>query len=59
MPRSRATAEGNEELKDELLLMEMELFRAYREHQKQVAKRSEPRPSKTKEKIVRALRRKH
>jgi adenylosuccinate synthase len=50
--------EGNTELQDELLLMEMELLRAYRQHQKQLAQRAAPRPSREKEKIVRALRKK-
>jgi hypothetical protein len=52
-------AEGNTELQDELLLMEMELLRAFRQHQKEVAARTAARPSRTKEKIVRALRKKH
>ena len=53
--------EGNTELQDELLLMEMELLRAYRLHQKQMAtaQRVQPRQSRTKDKIVRALRKKH
>jgi len=51
--------EGNPELQDELLLMEMELLRAFRQHQRQQAKRATPKPSRTKDKIVRALRKKH
>ncbi len=51
--------EGNPELQDELLLMEMELLRAYRQHQKQMAQRVAPQPSRAKDKIVRALRKKH
>jgi hypothetical protein len=51
--------EGNEELQDELLLMEMELLRAWRAHQSQLAQRAQARPSRTKDKIVRALRKKH
>ncbi|HEY3450120.1 MAG TPA: hypothetical protein VGK67_27450 [Myxococcales bacterium] len=51
--------EGDTELQDELLLMEMELLRAYRLHQKQMVQRVQPRQSRTKDKIVRALRKKH
>ena len=51
--------EGDQDLQDELLLMEMELLRAYRLHQKQMAQRVQPRQSRTKDKIVRALRKKH
>ncbi len=51
--------EGNPELADELLLMEMELLRAFRAHQKQMAQRAAPQPSRQKDKIVRALRKKH
>ena len=51
--------ENDPDLRDELLLMEMELLRAYRLHQKQLAQRAMARPSRTKEKIVRALRKKH
>ena len=52
--------EGDADLQDELLLMEMEMLRAYRLHQKQTAaQRVQPRPSRTKDKIVRALRKKH
>jgi hypothetical protein len=51
--------EGNAELQDELLLMEMGLLRAHRQHQKQKAQSAAPRPSRAKEKIVRALRKKH
>ncbi|HCF62517.1 MAG TPA: hypothetical protein DFS52_31575 [Myxococcales bacterium] len=50
--------EGNQELQDELLLMEMQLLRAYRQHQKQMARAAAPAPSRTKDKIVRALRKK-
>ncbi len=50
--------EGRAELQDELLLMEMQLVRAYRQHQKQQAARAAPQPSRAKEKIVRALRKK-
>jgi hypothetical protein len=52
--------EGNEELRDELLLMEMQLLRAWRQHQKQMAQaqRIVAQPSRTKDKIVRALRKK-
>jgi len=39
--------------------MEMELLRAFRQHQRQQAKRATPKPSRTKDKIVRALRKKH
>ncbi|MGC4123050.1 MAG: hypothetical protein QM765_52470 [Myxococcales bacterium] len=51
--------EGDQDLQDELLLMEMELLRAYRLHQKQMVQRVQPRQSRTKDKIVRALRKKH
>ncbi len=51
--------EGNAELQDELLLLEMELLRAHRQHQRQKAQKPAPRPSRAKEKIVRALRKKH
>lgn len=54
--------EKDQDLADELLLMEMELLRAYRAHQKQMAaaaQRAQARPSRTKDKIVRALRKKH
>ena len=51
--------DGNVELQDELLLMEMELLRAQRQHQRQVAQSPAPQPSRAKEKIVRALRKKH
>jgi hypothetical protein len=51
--------EGDVELQDELLLMEMELLRAWRQHQKQMTQRTEARTSRTKEKIVRSLRRRH
>jgi hypothetical protein len=51
--------EGNPELQDELLLMEMELLRAFRMHQKQMAARAKPQQSRAKDKIVRALRKKH
>lgn len=53
--------EGDQDLQDELLLMEMELLRAYRAHQKQQAQAQKvaPRQSRTKDKIVRALRKKH
>ncbi len=51
--------EGDQDLQDELLLMEMELLRAYRLHQKQMVQRLQPRQSRTKDKIVRALRKKH
>jgi hypothetical protein len=50
--------EGNAELQDELLLMEMQLFRAYRAHLAQQARKA-AQPSRTKDKIVRALRKKH
>lgn len=50
--------EGDADLQDELLLMEMELLRAYRLHQKQMVQRVQPRQSRTKDKIVRALRKK-
>ncbi|MFN7133180.1 MAG: hypothetical protein ACK4N5_13965 [Myxococcales bacterium] len=52
--------EKNEDLRDELMLLELELFRAYRQHQKAQAARATPapQPSRTKEKIVRALRKK-
>ncbi len=57
---------GNEELKDELLLLEMQLLRSYRAHlaQKgakpsaQPARSAEPSSSRAKDKIVRALRKK-
>ena len=49
--------EGDPDLRDELLVMEMELLRAWRLHQRQLAQNS-PRPSRTKDKIVRALRKK-
>lgn len=48
--------EGNAELQDELLLMEMQLLRGMRQHQKQLAQRAAPQPSRAKDKIVRALR---
>ena len=51
--------EGDPDLQDELLLMEMEILRAFRLHQKQLAQQTSPRPSRTKDKIVRALRKKH
>jgi hypothetical protein len=51
--------EGDPDLADELLVMEMELLRAFRAHQKQMAQRAVPRPSRAKDKIVRALRKKH
>ncbi|MBI5548521.1 MAG: hypothetical protein HY901_31955 [Deltaproteobacteria bacterium] len=51
--------EGNQDVQDELLLMEMELLRAYRQHQKQLTQHAVPRQSRTKDKIVRALRKKH
>ena len=47
--------EGNADLQDELFLMELQLLRAYRQFQKQ-QQRITPQPSRTKEKIVRALR---
>ena len=50
--------EGAPELADELLVMEMELLRAWRQHQKQASQRPAPRLSRTKDKIVRALRKK-
>ena len=50
--------EGNEEVQDELLLLEMQLLRAYRQHQKQIAQAAAPQPSRAKDKIVRALRKK-
>ncbi len=54
----RQHAEGSPVLQDELLLMEMELLRAYRQHQKQQSMRPAPQPSRAKDKIVRALRKK-
>lgn len=51
--------EGDQDLADELLLMEMELLRAFRAHQKALAQKATPRPSRAKDKIVRALRKKH
>lgn len=50
----------NEDLRDELLVMEMELLRAWKQHLAAQAARTGPmpQPSRTKEKIVRALRRK-
>lgn len=50
--------EGNAELQDELLLLEMHLLRAYRQRQKQTTRKPLPRASRAKEKIVRALRKK-
>ena len=47
------------ELADELLVMEMELLRAWRAHKKAMAQRPAPRPSRAKDRIVRALRKKH
>ena len=52
-------AAADTELADELLVMEMELLRAYRAHKAQMAQRPAPRPSRAKDKIVRALRKKH
>jgi hypothetical protein len=50
---------GNTELEDELLVVEMQLLRASRQHAAQLAQAAAPQPSRTKEKIVRALRKKH
>ena len=47
------------DVQDELLVLEMEMLRAFRQHQKQQAQKPAPRASRTKEKIVRALRKKH
>jgi hypothetical protein len=55
----RRHGEGNQEVQDELLLMEMQLLRAWRMHQKQMARAVAPQPSRAKDKIVRALRKKH
>jgi hypothetical protein len=51
--------EGDQELSDELLVLEMQLLRAYRQHQQLAAQKTVAQPSRTKEKIVRALRKKH
>ncbi|MBX5482437.1 MAG: hypothetical protein IRZ16_11470 [Myxococcaceae bacterium] len=55
-------AAGNEELEDELLVIEMQLQRAWRMRMAEEKARSvpavAPRASKTKDKIVRALRKK-
>ncbi len=56
-----------DELQDELLFMEMELLRAWRKHQAQSVAGQQslatpvvkPVPSRAKEKIVRALRKRH
>jgi len=50
---------GDPELQDELLLIEMDLLRRYRGRQRGEAQRQAPQPSRAKEKIVRALRKKH
>lgn len=54
---------GNQELQDELLVLEMQLLRSFRQHQKQTQKAAATtvtaQPSRAKEKIVRALRKKH
>jgi len=57
---------GNEELKDELLLLEMQLLRSYRAHlattgakaSAQPARSADPASARAKDKIVRALRKK-
>jgi hypothetical protein len=51
-------AKANTELGDELLLMEMQLLRAYRARGVKALPAAAPAPSKTKDKIVRALRKK-
>jgi hypothetical protein len=58
-PLARAAA-GNAELEDELLLIEMRLLRAMRLRSAQPAagRNLIPQPSRTKDKIVRSLRRK-
>jgi hypothetical protein len=59
-PLPRAAGD-NVELADELLLMEMQLLKAMRAHAKSQDKVTlgvAPQPSKSKDKIVRALRRK-
>jgi hypothetical protein len=54
-PLPRAAA-GNAELEDELLVVEMQLMRAWR--RRMAAATTAPAPSRTKDKIVRALRKK-
>lgn len=56
-PLARASG-GNEALEDELLLLELQLLRAVKAREGQ-ANAVAPKPSRTKEKIVRALRKKH
>ena len=61
-PLPRKAPEGSE-VADELLLMEMQLLKAYRQHQAQqargpAAEARSPGEGRTKEKIVRALRKK-
>ena len=59
-PLPRAAA-GNAELEDELLVIEMQLLRATRQRQQEaqaVQNRPVPTSSRTKDKIVRALRKK-
>jgi CRISPR/Cas system endoribonuclease Cas6 (RAMP superfamily) len=62
-----ATVSVDDQLQDELLFMEMKLLRAWRKHQAQNATSQQssvtpvvnPVSSRTKEKIVRALRKRH
>lgn len=50
---------GNEELEDELMVIQMQLFRAWKQHlAAKNGMRVEPAASRTKDKIVRALRKK-
>ena len=61
-PLARKAAEGTEAA-DELLVMEMEILRAFRQHQAKLGAKKAPEArttteGRTKEKIVRALRKK-
>jgi hypothetical protein len=57
-PLAQAAASGSE-LADELLVVEMQLLRAFRARgARNAAPRTTPAPSRTKDKIVRALRKK-